>query len=409
MVLITISFSHADNLNKSQDDLKAIQSQIEGLLKKIDRDEQALGKQRSELNKIEQEIVTINQKQGELTTDIGNVRIRMQTLKANTDAEREAISMELTRLGKIVLSQHAMGENSYLKLLLGQNDPGSIERAMVYYKYLAQLTSSQVESGREQLRQLVLLEEQLADEQGRLNQLLETQKKQQQQLKQAGEKRQQMIASLDRELTQSANQVGRLKQDETRIRKLVSGLQEAARQRELARARAAAELARDQQLAVAKSEKNNSVAKSSTTTITKPVIQRVSNDGLGKFKGQLKMPVSGTIQAGYGSSKSGSGIKWNGIMLAVQDGEPVHSIYDGQIVYADWFRGFGELVIVDHGKGYMSLYSHNSRLTRTPGELVKANDVIAYSGSSGGLAHPGLYFEVRYNGEPRDPLLWVKR
>ena len=96
-------------------------------------------------------------------------------------------------------------------------------------------------------------------------------------------------------------------------------------------------------------------------------------------------------------------------MIDARDGEPVRSIYDGQIVYADWFKGFGQLIIVDHGKGYMSLYSHNRQLTRSLGEQIDVNDVIAYAGSTGGLSQPGLYFEVRYNGEPRDPLLWVKR
>jgi len=96
-------------------------------------------------------------------------------------------------------------------------------------------------------------------------------------------------------------------------------------------------------------------------------------------------------------------------MLGVNQGEPVRSIYNGQIVYADWFKGFGQLVIVDHGQSYMSLYSHNSLITRSLGEQIKTNDIIAYSGSTGGLVQPGLYFEVRYNGEPRDPLLWVKR
>jgi len=241
---------------------------------------------------------------------------------------------------------------------------------------------------------------------------LSDQRNQQDQLKQAQSKRKQAIASLDNQLTKTANRVGRLQEDQKRIKKLVKGLQAAALAREKARKLAAAKAAkaREKQAAQQLASKNKSTTKQNqTTTVIEPIIQRVSNTGLGKLKGRLKMPVIGPILASYGSTKQGSGVKWNGIMLGVNQGEPVRSIYNGQIVYADWFKGFGQLVIVDHGQSYMSLYSHNSLITRSLGEQIKTNDIIAYSGSTGGLVQPGLYFEVRYNGEPRDPLLWVKR
>ena len=396
-------------IKKNQSELQTIQKQIKNLKNKIKGDEKLLKQERGDLQEIEKKITAINQKHDQTQIRIKQVKTRQSELKAQADLERAKVSEELDRMGDIVLSQHSMGDKGYLKLLLGQQAPASIERTMVYYKYLAQFTSQRVDHGLEQVKELVALEAKVSEQQQILNDLLAQQRSQQDELKTAQTNRKQAIAKLDNELTKSANRVGRLEEDQKRIEKLVKGLQVAARARAKARAEAAAKAAKEREKKAAQQPATEVAKSKQTTTVIQPIIQRVSNSGLGKLKGRLKMPANGPIVASYGSTKLGSGVKWNGIMLGVNQGDPIRSIYDGQIVYADWFKGFGQLVIVDHGQGYMSLYSHNSQINRSLGEQIKANDVIAYAGSSGGLSQPGLYFEVRYNGEPRDPLLWVKR
>ena len=396
-------------IKKNQSELQTIQKQIKNLKNKIKGDEKLLKQERGDLQEIEKKITAINQKHDQTQIRIKQVKTRQSELKAQADLERAKVSEELDRMGDLVLSQHSMGDKGYLKLLLGQQAPASIERTMVYYKYLAQFTSQRVDHGLEQVKELVALEAKVSEQQQILNDLLAQQRSRQDELKTAQTNRKQAIAKLDNELTKSANRVGRLEEDQKRIEKLVKGLQVAARARAKARAEAAAKAAKEREKKAAQQPATEVAKSKQTTTVIQPIIQRVSNSGLGKLKGRLKMPVNGPIVASYGSTKQGSGVKWNGIMLGVNQGDPIRSIYDGQIVYADWFKGFGQLVIVDHGQGYMSLYSHNSQINRSLGEQIKANDVIAYAGSSGGLSQPGLYFEVRYNGEPRDPLLWVKR
>lgn len=400
--LIIWAASAVDTIASNETELKAIEKEISALKKKIQRDENTLKKERTDLQRTEIELDSLKKKSVQTQLEIDKARALGESLKAKADAERARIASTLAELGDIVLSQHAMGGQGFLKLLLSQEDPANIERTMVYYKYLAKMTSDRVSGSRVQIEELVQLENDHSAQQDVLDELLQSQKNQQQMLQNMRNKRQQEIASLDRQLTQSANRVGRLQEDQRRIKNLVKGLQDAAIKRQQAQAKARKKLE--------KSQKKLSVADDNTTvTQIRPVIQRVSSDGLGELQGRLEMPVSGKISAVYGSSKAGSGVKWNGILLNTRDAEPVRSIYDGQIVYADWFKGFGQLIIVDHGKGYMSLYSHNSQLTRSLGERISANDIIAYTGSTGGLSQPGLYFEVRYNGEPRDPLLWVKR
>ena len=396
-------------IKKNQSELQTIQKQIKNLKNKIKGDEKLLKQERGDLQEIEKKITAIHQKQDQTQIRIKEVKTRQSELKTQADLERTKVSEELDRMGNLVLSQHSMGDKGYLKLLLGQQAPASIERTMVYYKYLAQFTSQRVSHGLEQVKELVALEAKVNEQQQILNDLLAQQRSQQDELKTAQTNRKQAIAKLDNELTKSANRVGRLEEDQKRIEKLVKGLQVAARARAKARVEAAAKAAKEREKKAVQQPATEVAKSKQTTTVIQPIIQRMSNSGLGKLKGRLKMPANGPIVASYGSTKQGSGVKWNGIMLGVNQGDPIRSIYDGQIVYADWFKGFGQLVIVDHGQGYMSLYSHNSQINRSLGEQIKANDIIAYAGSSGGLSQPGLYFEVRYNGEPRDPLLWVKR
>lgn len=404
--LFAWSNTPADRIGQSEIELKQIEKEISSLKKKIQRDEKTLKKERTTLQQTEKDLVSLKQQSAQTQIQIDQARALGESLKTQVDAERARVAESLARLGDIVVSQHATGDQGFLKLLLSQEGPGQIERTMEYYRYLTQMTSRRVADSRIEIEELMRLEAKHAAQQKVLDQLLDDQRAQQQALEAMRSKRQQAIAGLDNRLTQSANRVGRLQEDQRRIEALVKGLQDAARARRKAQAEARAKAVSTRPVA----EKNTTrIEKDDTVTHTQPIVQRVSNDGLGKLKGRLKMPVSGSIDAAYGSTKTGSGVKWNGIMLDTRNGAPVRSIYDGQIVYADWFKGFGQLVIVDHGQGYMSLYSHNSQLARSLGEQVKQNDIIAYTGTTGGLTKPGLYFEVRYNGEPRDPLLWVRR
>jgi septal ring factor EnvC (AmiA/AmiB activator) len=124
-------------------------------------------------------------------------------------------------------------------------------------------------------------------------------------------------------------------------------------------------------------------------------------------RGHLPWPLlEGRLRASFGSSKEGSELTLDGVLLAANEGEEVRAVYDGRVVYADWLRGFGMLLVIDHGDGYMSLYGHNETLLKEVGEWVAAGEVIALSGNSGGRDEPVLYFAIRRNGEPLDPATW---
>ena len=124
-------------------------------------------------------------------------------------------------------------------------------------------------------------------------------------------------------------------------------------------------------------------------------------------RGQLPWPVAGKTLNQYGGKRGSGHVRWQGVMVGAPVGAPVRSVYHGRVVYADWLRGFGQLLIVDHGNGYMSLYGYNKDLLKRVGEWVQAGEAVARAGTAAGGAS-GVYFEVRRNGKPQDPARWCR-
>jgi septal ring factor EnvC (AmiA/AmiB activator) len=125
-------------------------------------------------------------------------------------------------------------------------------------------------------------------------------------------------------------------------------------------------------------------------------------------RGELGLPATGKISNRFGQSRSETNAKWNGLFIEAKRGTPVRAVHDGTVIFSDWFRGFGLLIIVSHGKGYLSLYAHNETLRKKSGDAVSTDEFIATVGSSGGQNKTGLYFEIRVSGKPSDPINWCR-
>ena len=111
----------------------------------------------------------------------------------------------------------------------------------------------------------------------------------------------------------------------------------------------------------------------------------------------------------FGTNRRGASLRWDGVRIGTESGAEVHAIHAGRVIFADWFRNLGLLIILDHGAGYMSLYGYNQNLLKKTGDWVPAGEIIAYAGDSGGQEEPAVYFEIRHNGKPMDPARWVAR
>jgi septal ring factor EnvC (AmiA/AmiB activator) len=201
-----------------------------------------------------------------------------------------------------------------------------------------------------------------------------------------------VLRRLSGEVARGKKEIGRLKRDEQRLSRLVEEIG-----RELA-----AQKARKEGAGAAPERKPG-------TAVDQVADASLSSLPFASLKGKLRLPVKGELMNHYGGPREEGGVTWRGLFIRAGVGELVRAVADGRVVYADWLRGFGNLLILDHGDGYMSLYGYNDGLLRRVGDPVRSGDPVAQVGASGGAAESGLYFELRLDGRPFDPLRWVAR
>ncbi len=218
-----------------------------------------------------------------------------------------------------------------------------------------------------------------------------------------------VVKSLSQKIAAQRNEISKLKRDEKNLSSLVTKLAK------IAAAQKKKRLA--QQKAKAKTKASQSVASSKKPTEKQPDNQVVASnetlpdndvDGIrfASLRGKLRLPVRGEVSNRFGAVRADTGVSWKGLFIRAKEGNEVKSIASGQVVFADWMRGFGNLIIVDHGSGYMSLYGNNQALLKNVGDNVSGGDTIAAVGNSGGNESHGLYYELRKNSVPFDPLSW---
>lgn len=161
----------------------------------------------------------------------------------------------------------------------------------------------------------------------------------------------------------------------------------------------------------ARSRKSYTGKKENKSVVGGPSLPPLSDKGFGAQRGRLSMPAKGEIVGSFGRHKHpdfNSYTVSNGISIAAPQGADVHSVYDGQVIFADYFKGYGNMVIVDHGGGFFSLYAHAARIVKRVGATVSRNEVVATVGDVDSSRGPMLYFEIRYQGKPVDPAPWFR-
>ena len=216
-------------------------------------------------------------------------------------------------------------------------------------------------------------------------QLKNAQEQERQELQKQQAERKTVLKQLAAQIKSQRGEISRLQRDEKRLSQLVERLA-----RIVPKAPARKPAAPKQ-----KSQRNEA--------LPEPV---PGGGAFAALKGKLRLPVRGELANRFGAAREDSGVSWKGLFIRAAEGEEVRSVANGRVVFADWLRGFGNLLIVDHGDGYMSLYGNNQTLLKKAGDEVTAGDAVAAVGNSGGNPEAGLYFEIRYQSKPFDPLTW---
>ncbi|MGQ9658731.1 MAG: murein hydrolase activator EnvC family protein [Thermochromatium sp.] len=289
-------------------------------------------------------------------------------LRARQVEEQAALGIELDLLSDLLRTAYVMGRADRLRLLLNQQDPTRASRVMSYFAYFNRERMRRIQAVQQRAERLEQLAREAEDEAYRLAELARSQEVTRLRLEEAKTRRAQVLRDLEASIASRAETLETLKRDAESLKQLVDHLRQ--------HAQIQAEL-------------------------------DIRHDPFGALKGRLSWPlVENHVLAAFGTRKAGSEIDWDGVLLAAREGEEVRAVKDGRVIYADWLRGFGLLIVIDHGDGYMTLYGHNETLLREVGEWVATGDPIALSGRSGGRQEPALYFAIRHNGRPQDPAVW---
>jgi septal ring factor EnvC (AmiA/AmiB activator) len=321
----------------------------------------------------------LTQRRRTLQSELEAIRRRDKEIRAGV-AEQEALAGRLLRL------QYQQGAPDRLRLALEGRDAATVARHIAYYEYIQKARADLIVELRRKADQLAALQQDAQARQGELAENESDQARETRALERERTARASVVARISVDIAKGRREIGRLKRDEARLSKLVE---------EIART-LADKAAKSAQAQRAQGKRVDRVADASSSA--KP---------FASLKGRLQLPVIGELMNRYGAQREESGSTWKGLFIRSVSGETVHAVADGMVVYADWLRGFGNLLILDHGTGYMSLYANNEGLLRKVGESVRGGDPVSTVGASGGQADSGLYFELRRDGKPFDPLKWV--
>ncbi|PJG58794.1 murein hydrolase activator EnvC [Aeromonas cavernicola] len=396
--------------------LGAMQSQIKEQQQTIKLSKQELAKLNAQLKTDEQAISAAAAKLQQTKQQFKQNQQTLATLQQDKLTLEQQASHQKQLLAKQAESAFQTGHHDYLKLLLNQQDPAKLSRALDYYDYLNKARIAAIETMRATRHKLTQNQQATKKAEDELQTLLTEQQAQHQTLLASQQSRTKVRSLLQLSVQNDEQKLTLLVKAEQALK---ARLEELRRQREeqerRERARLAklkAEQARQQQLAQRRAEQQRQ-QQANQSEGSRSQSDRDATTTTGRYRGlkttsNLRWPVQGPILIAYGSPRTAQ-LKWKGTLIGASEGAQVKAVAPGQIVYADWLDGFGMLLVIDHGRGYMSLYGHNQSLLRQVGQNVEQGEPVALVGDSGGQDKPGLYFEIRYQGEAINPSQWLAK
>lgn len=373
----------ANKAEASKQALDQLQGRIEALQKELDSTEEAHAEAADALKQSEQAISDINRKLFELTQKHADSRQELQSLEGKKSVMETTIQQQQELLSRQLYQQYLNGQQGYMQIVLSQHNPNAIARELHYLGYVSRARAQLIESLRKNLGRVARLNDETADTLREITELKAEQEKQRKELQRSQAERRNLMKKLAAQIKTQRGEISRMQRDEKRLSDLVERL-----------SRITPSLPKPAQKAQ-KGRRNEE--------LPSPLLD---NANFAALKGKLRLPVRGNVANRFGATREDSGISWKGLFIRAGEGEEVKAVATGRVVFADWMRGFGNLLIVDHGGGYMSLYGNNQSLLRKIGDEVRAGDTIASVGNSGGNADSGLYFEMRHLSKPFDPLSW---
>jgi len=352
----------------NQQDLYRLEQAIAQLQAKLSRwrdEHSALQQQLRDaelaIGELSQQIAANDAVRDRLAQELGTLRSRLRTLAERRQHQEVLIAAQLR-------AAFQLRKEKPVKVLLNQQDPALISRAMTYVAYLNRARAQQIAAFSATIDELAATEADIAKKSEAVASLTRELTRQKAVLDLQQSARQQTLAGLNKAIRSDSEQLRQHQEDRQRLEALLNTVEDVA-------------------------------TSFAATEDARPFPER---------KGKMKWPAQGKVINHFGSTRNSGGLRWQGVVIQAPRSSRVHAIHHGRVVFANWFRGQGLLLIIDHGDGYMSLYGHNESLLRQTGDWVKAGEPIATIGASGGQSDHGLYFEIRHKGKASNPSKWCR-
>jgi septal ring factor EnvC (AmiA/AmiB activator) len=421
------------DIAEKQADLGELRSRIEGLRKELSSSEESKADAGDRLRESDRQISRLQRELHELNDSRGQLEKKLKNLEQQSQELSVTLGQQQAQLEKLIYKQYLRGTPDSLQLLLNGDDPNQMARDLHYLSAIALTRAELMGEINATLDKKKSLAADAKERSAELAEVEAEQKKRHADLQKQREERQALYAQLASKVNAQRKEIGTLQQNEKRMTQLIDRLSKilAAQAAQAARAAEAARQAEARQAAARQKEKEREKEREKDKRPTQTEEREIarptpgaepnrprtveaenhyepapSNGSFARQRGSLRLPVRGAVTGRFGSARDGGGT-WRGLFIKAGAGSEVKAIAGGRVVFSEWMRGFGNLLIVDHGDAYLSIYGNNDALLKQVGQAVKGGETVATVGNSGGNPDSGLYFELRHQGQPIDPMKWA--
>ena len=393
--------AHAEKKSEaSPQSLSLVQEKLAKLKQALNQSQEARKDAADALKDSEVAISVANKKLYEINQKQQAHKAMLAKLAAESLATNQALTSQQKQLSTQLYQQYLHGRQSYVQMVLQNDHPSAMARDVHYFSYIAKVRAELINKMQGNLNHLNQLNEETTSTLEKVAELKQKQIDERQVLQSQKQVKSKIVRSLSQQIAMQRGEIKKLSRDEKRLSQLVERLARATPP--------GGKKQKNKRTAPADSSNSNKAAQEAPPTLANNVEPSFEghSGNFSSLRGKLRLPVRGEVSNQFGSSRADSGISWKGLFIKANEGSEVKSVASGQVVFADWLRGFGNLIILDHGDGYMSLYGNNQAVLKQVGDSVKAGDAIASVGNSGGNEANGLYYELRRQSRPFDPLSW---
>ena len=390
--------AHAQDRNDAERRLQGVRSELKQVAAERRKLEGERGDASRKLREADEQVGGVQRSLQKTQATLQRDGADLQRLQAERARHAGDLGAKKAELARLLRAAQFAGSEAPLKTMLAQDRVAEAERALTYQGYLQRGQVQRIRVLSAELQRIDVLEREIVARREALDRERRTQAGQLTELQKARSQRAGLLAGIDQQYQDRAGREKALGRDAKALQDLLARLRAAA-------AKAAREAAREAARAKAEASRQSTPGKPAT----RPPARRATVASAPALRvGGLGWPVAGNLLASFGG-RLPDGRRSDGVLIAASAGTAVKAVADGTVVYADWMTGYGNILIIDHGNGYMSLYAHNDGLSRDAGDAVKRGDTVASVGTSGGQDSPALYFELRRNGSPVNPAGWLTR